>query len=470
LSARACKIVATLGPASDPPERLATLVGAGVDCFRLNFSHGGRAEHAQRFAAVRAAEIHAGKPLAILADLQGPKIRVGAFKGGAVQLRFGETVTIEASDEPGETGLIRLPHETLVKALHVGDVIKLDDGKMQLTVAAREGHRLQARVDFGGRLTDHKGVNVPTRRIPVSALTEKDEDDLAYALEQGADFIALSFVQSADDVRQARALIGDRAGLLAKIEKPSALDDLEEIIGLCDAIMVARGDLGVELPPEQVPIAQRRIVRAARAAGKPVIVATHMLESMIDAPTPTRAEASDVATAVYQGADAVMLSAESAVGRHPATAVAIMDRIIRAVEADPDHWAGLSRDMPRPEPTTADAISLSAREIAEVLDCAVVAAYTSTGSTALRVSRERPRCGVIGMTPLQATARRLCLAWGVRSVVTPDAAQLEEMVDVAVATARNLKAAGTGDRIVVIAGIPPGRAGKTNTVRIVRLE
>jgi pyruvate kinase len=470
MQVRACKIVATMGPASDAPERILMLIEAGVNCFRLNFSHGTHEQHAKRFAAVREAEKRAGKPIAILADLQGPKIRVGSFKDDGIELRYGQVVTLEASENLGEGDLICLPHAELLASLEPGDILKLDDGKMQITVTERAGAKVKAKVDFGGKLTNNKGLNVPTRRIPISALTDKDKEDLAFILTQEADYIALSFVQTADDIREARALVGDRVGILAKIEKPSALAEIDEIISLCDAIMVARGDLGVELPPEQVPIAQRRLVRAARAAGKPVIVATHMLESMIDAPTPTRAEASDVATAVYQGADAVMLSAESAVGRHPATAVAIMDRIIRAVEADESHWSGLLSDHATPEPTTADAISLSAREIAGVLNCATVAAYTSTGSTALRISRERPRCGVLGLSPLLSTARRLCLAWGVRSVVTPDATQLEDMVDAAVATARKLDIAKTDDRIVVVAGIPPGRAGKTNTVRIVRLD
>ncbi len=468
---RACKIVATMGPASDAPERLVMLIEAGVNCFRLNFSHGAHEQHAKRFAAIRAAEKQAGRPIAILADLQGPKIRVGTFEGGAMTLRWGETVTIAASREPGGGDLITMPHPELVGALEAGDIVKLDDGKMQLTVAERlDAARVTAKVDFGGALTDKKGVNVPTRRIPISALTEKDKDDLAFALDQGADYIALSFVQTADDIREARALVGDRAGLLAKIEKPQAMNELNDIIALVDAIMVARGDLGVELPPEQVPIAQRKIVRASRAAGKPVIVATHMLESMIDAPTPTRAEASDVATAVYQGADAVMLSAESAVGRHPATAVAIMDRIIRAVEGDPDHWRGLSRELARPEPTTADAISLSAREIAQVLECAAVVGYTMTGSTALRLARERPHCPVVGLTPLASTARRLALSWGVRSLVTADANDVEDMVNKAMSACRELGVAETGDRVVVTAGIPFGRAGKTNTIRIARLE
>ena len=470
MRARACKIVATLGPASDAPERLLMLIEAGVSCFRLNFSHGAPQEHARRFNAVREAEKRSGQMVAILADLQGPKIRVGKLPTEGVTLRWNEIIALEASDSPGDAACLRLPHPELISVLDKDDVLKFDDGRLQVTVVEKTAAGLKARVDIGGVLKSQKGVNVPTRRIPISPLTPKDRADCAFALDLGVDYIALSFVQAPEDMREARALVGDRAGLLAKIEKPAALEHLDEIVALSDAIMVARGDLGVELPPEQVPIAQRRIVRTARAAGKPVIVATHMLESMIEASTPTRAEASDVATAVYQGADAVMLSAESAVGRHPQTAVAIMDRIIRAVEADPDHWNDIYRDVARPEPTTADAISLSARHIAHVLESAAIVAYTASGSTALRVARERPASSLLAMTPLVATARRLSVVWGVRSVVTEDATQLEPMVDAAVATVRKLEVAGPGDRIVVIAGIPPGRAGKTNTLRIVRIE
>ncbi len=470
MRARDCKIVATMGPASDPPERLMMLVEAGVDCFRLNFSHGAKEDHARRLAAVREAEARIGKPIGVFADLQGPKIRVGSFEGGEIKLRYGQIVTLEASDALGDDKIIRLPHPEIINVLEEGDVLKLDDGKMQLTVVKRHVTQLEARVDFGGTLKNQKGLNVPTRLIPISALTDKDKEDLAYALDLGVDYIALSFVQHPDDVREARALVGDRAGIISKIEKPSALENIEQIVELSDAVMVARGDLGVELPPEQVPIAQRRIIRAARAAGRPVIVATHMLESMVDAPTPTRAEASDVATAVYQGADAVMLSAESAVGRHPQSAVAIMDRIIRAVEGDNEYWKGLPRDMAPPQATTADAIALSARHITDVLDCAAVVAYTATGSTALRVARERPRCGVVGLTPITETARRLTLVWGVRSVVTEDVSNVEEMVAKAEAAVRKLGAVEIGDRVVVIAGIPFGRAGKTNTIRIFRVE
>ena len=470
MRARDCKIVATMGPASDPPERLARLIEAGVDCFRLNFSHGAHEDHARRLQAIRAAEAAAGRPVAVFADLQGPKIRVGQFKDGGVTLRMGDIVTLEASNEPGDGDIIRLPHPEIVASLEPGDILKLDDGKMQITVTARDGERLKAHVDFGGALKNNKGLNVPTRRIPVSALTAKDREDLAFALTLGVDYVALSFVQHPDDVREAREIIQGRAGIISKIEKPSALEQIEDIVELSDAVMVARGDLGVELATEQVPIAQRRIIRAARAAGRPVIVATHMLESMVEAPTPTRAEASDVATAVYQGADAVMLSAESAVGRHPQTAVAIMDRIIRAVEADEDHWSGLTRDMTPPQPTTADAIALSARHMAQVIDASTVVAYTATGSTALRIARERPRCGIIGMTPVTETARKLCLVWGVRAVVTEDAEHTEDMVSKADAVVRKMKVADVGDRVVIVAGIPFGRAGKTNTLRVHRVE
>ena len=470
MRARDCKIVATMGPASDAPERLATLIQAGVDCFRLNFSHGAREDHARRMQAIRAAEAQAGTPVGVFADLQGPKIRVGMFANGEIKLRFNDTVTMEASNEPGSDGLIRMPHPELVNALEVGDILKLDDGKLQVTVTERGRTQCKARVDFGGTLKNQKGVNVPTRRIPISALTAKDREDLAYALELGVDYIALSFVQHPEDVREARGLIGDRAGIIAKIEKPSALAEIEAIVEVADAVMVARGDLGVELPPEQVPIAQRKIIRTARAAGKPVIVATHMLESMVEASTPTRAEASDVATAVYQGADAVMLSAESAVGRHPQSAVAIMDRIIRAVEDDEEYWASLPRDMTPPQATTADAIALSARHIADVIGCAALVAYTATGSTAIRVARERPRCGVIGLTPFLMTARKLALVWGVRSMVTEDVENVEEMVSKADAAVRKLGVAEIGDRVAIIAGIPFGRAGKTNTIRVLRLE
>jgi len=469
MRARFCKVVATVGPASSAPETLRLLHEVGVDVFRLNFSHGDHAGHAKVIRAVRAAEAAAARPIPIMADLQGPKIRVGRFADGGVDLRYGETWRLEASAEIGGDGVIPSPHPEILAALEPGDVLKLDDGKLQLTVTGRDGAAALARVDIGGRLSDRKGVGLAGKTVPIPALTEKDKADLAFALAEGVDYVALSFVQRPEDVAEARALIDGRAGVVVKLEKPSAVAALDEIVALSDAVMVARGDLGVELPPEQVPVIQRRIVRACRRAGRPVIVATHMLESMVDAPSPTRAEASDVATAVFQGADAVMLSAESAVGRHPAAAVAIMDRIIAAAEADEAHWAQLDRDAQKPEATTADAISLSARHIAQVLGCAGILAFTTTGSTALRISRDRPPCRILGVSPDPRVARRLMLAWGVTARTAPDIESFDSMCAIAEAAAREEGLAADGDRIIIAAGFPFGRPGKTNTIKISRL-
>ncbi|MEL7027650.1 MAG: pyruvate kinase [Pseudomonadota bacterium] len=469
MRSRFCKVVATVGPASASAETIRLLHEVGVDVFRLNFSHGDHDGHAKVLKGIRRAETLAGGPIAALADLQGPKLRVGPFQDGGIDLRYGDELRLEASDLAGEAGVIRIPHPEILKVLEPGDVLKLDDGKLQLTVASANGATATAKVDVAGRLTDRKGLGLVGKMAPIPALTEKDKADLAFALDLGVDYVALSFVQRPEDVEEARALIGGRAGVIVKLEKPSAIEALDEIVALADAVMVARGDLGVELPPEQVPVIQRRIIRTCRAAGKPVIVATHMLESMVDAPTPTRAEASDVASAVYQGADAVMLSAESAVGRHPAAAVAIMDRIIAAAEADPEHWMTLHRDAQKPEATTADAISLSARHIAEVLNCAAVVAFTTTGSTALRISRDRPPCRILGVSPDDAVTRRLMLAWGVTACAAPDVRTFDEMCQQAERLAVEKADVPDGERIIIAAGVPFGRPGKTNTIKISRI-
>lgn len=465
---RYCKIVATVGPASSSPSMLRLLHQAGVDVFRLNFSHGDHAKTAGVMRAIREAEAESGAPIAVFADLQGPKIRTGVLKDNGVDLKFGARYRLMLLKETDEEDVIPIPHPEVLDVLEPGDVLKLDDGKLQLTVKSREGEAVIAAADTPGRLTNRKGVNLPGRALPISALTEKDRADLAHALDMGVDYIALSFVQRPEDVAEARKLIGDRAGIIAKIEKPTAVDHLDEILALSDAIMVARGDLGVELPPEHVPGIQRRIVRACRAAGKPVIVATHMLESMVESIAPTRAEASDVSTAVFQGADAVMLSAETAVGRHPPTAVAIMDRIIAATEAD-EESAGFKIALnPETEYTTADAITLSARRIAEVLECRFAVAYTKTGSTAKRLSRDRPRCTVIAATPNADVGRRLALHWGLAPVITEDISDFNEMLEKADRLARE-NGARDGERIVILAGYPFGRPGKTNTLKISRV-
>jgi len=465
---RQCKIVATVGPASSSPSMLRLLNQAGVDIFRLNFSHGEHDKTAKITAAVREISRETGSPIAVFADLQGPKIRTGVLKGDGLDLKYGETYRLILAKESAENEVIPIPHEEILSVLEAGDILKLDDGKLQLTVVSRSKNEVTARADTPGRLSNRKGINLPGRQLPISALTEKDRADLDHALKIGVDYVALSFVQRPEDIEEARALIGDRAGIIAKIEKPSAVAHLDEIIALSDALMVARGDLGVELPPEDVPNIQRRIVRACRRAGKPVIVATHMLESMVESIAPTRAEASDVSTAVFQGADAVMLSAETAVGRHPPTAVAIMDRIISATESDPECASFTSLDDPAAEHTTADAITLSARRIAEVLDCKIAVAYTKTGSTAHRLSRDRPRCAILAATPDAHVANRLALYWGVSPVITDDISHFHEMLAKADVLSM-CHGAKEGDRIIIIAGYPFGRRGKTNTLKISRV-
>ncbi|MGF1544771.1 MAG: pyruvate kinase [Parvularculaceae bacterium] len=467
---RNCKIVATLGPASWAPPTLRLLHNAGVDVFRLNFSHGAHEKTAEAMRAAREIEAETGRPIAVFADLQGPKIRTGVMPNDGVDLKYGATYRLALARESDDPGVIPIPHEEVLSVLQPGDILRLDDGKLQLTVSARDGDDVTAKADTPGRLSNRKGVNLPGRQLPISALTDKDREDLDHALAIGVDYVALSFVQRPEDVREAREIIGDRARIISKIEKPSAVELLDDILAESDAVMVARGDLGVELPPEDVPGIQRRIVKACRAAGKPVIVATHMLESMVDAIAPTRAEASDVATAVFQGADAVMLSAETAVGRHPATAVAIMDRIIAATERDPDTGAraAVHDDGDDAPHTTADAITLSARRIAEVLDCRLAVAYTKTGSTARRLSRDRPRCPILAATPMAEVARQLALHWGVSPVVTEDIADFHEMLHKADKLARD-HGASDGERVIILAGYPFGRPGKTNTIKISRI-
>ena len=469
---RFSKILATVGPASSAPDTLRLLNDVGVDAFRLNFSHGSHEDHARTVKAIRKIEKDTNRPITIVADMQGPKLRVGTFEKGQIELRYGETVTMELSDAVGTDGIICVSHPELFEVLSEGDILKFDDGKLMATVLETAAKTLKLRVDVPGRLGNKKGINVVSVVLPMSAMTEKDRVDMAFALEQEVDYIALSFVQTEKDVTDARAIIGDKAGIIVKIEKPSAVEDLDAILNAADAAMVARGDLGVELPLERVPVVQREIIRKARARGKPVIVATHMLESMIDAPTPTRAEASDVATAIYQGADAVMLSAETAVGRHPATAVAIMDRIIKAAESDPEFWAEFAsnaKKLPH-NATPEDAISRSVRGIAQTLGCKAVLGYTLTGSTVQRISRQRPPCRVIGLTPSQKTASRLALSWGVTPIVTQDPKSFDDMLERVQTVSKNTLGLETGDSVMVAAGIPFGRPGTTDTLKILTIE
>ena len=464
------KIVATLGPASSTEEKIRTLFEAGVDVFRLNFSHGTHDDHRRSIEAIRTIEQDAKRPIAIMMDLQGPKLRVGDFEGGSAILENGRSFRFDMDKTLGNAERACLPHPEIFAALEADSDLLVNDGKIRLRVTDCGKDFAETVVVIGGEISNHKGVNVPGVVLPISSLTEKDRKDMQFGLDHGVDWCALSFIQRPEDLAEARRLIAGRAPILTKLEKPAAIDRLDEIIELSDAVMVARGDLGVEMPPEDVPVLQRRILRACRQTGKPVIVATQMLESMIDSPQPTRAEASDVATAVYDGADAVMLSAETAAGQFPVESVQMMNRIIERVERD-SHWRiTMDANHPKPEATSADAISAAARQIAHTLSAAAIVTYTTSGSTTLRAARERPDVPIIGLTPNQGTARRLAVVWGVHSIFTSDANDFEDMTSRAGQHVYNDGFAHPGERIIITAGVPFGTPGATNLIRIARVE
>jgi pyruvate kinase len=470
LRQRRSRILATLGPSSATHERIHALAVAGADVFRLNFSHGSHADHAARYATIREVERELQRPIGILMDLQGPKLRVGRLAGGRAMLEAGKRFRLDLDPASGDAERAELPHPEIFAALHPGTELLLDDGKLRLRVDACGPDFADTTVLVGGPLLERKGVNVPGVVLPISPLTAKDRADLAFGLELGVDWVALSFVQRADDIRAARALVGDRAWIMAKLEKPAAIDALDEIVAQSDGIMVARGDLGVELPPQQVPVLQRRIVHAARAAGRPVVVATQMLESMVTAPVPTRAEVSDVASAIYEGADAVMLSAESASGQYPVEAVTVMDDVIREVEKDPRWRVGLDASHTPAEATTADAICCALRRVASLLAPAAIVAYTASGASCLRASRERPAAPILALTPNQSIARRLALVWGVHPLAFLEARTLGGMVADGAVTALQHGLAGPDDDVVVVAGFPSGRAGSTNLLHVARVR
>jgi pyruvate kinase len=463
IRARRARIVATLGPASDAPETVRALAQAGADVFRINFSHGAHETHARSIEAVRAAEAALDRPLAVLADLQGPKLRLAEFDGGRANLRVGQAFRLDLHGALGNPDRVSVPHPEVFAALRPGALVLLDDGKVRLRVTGHGPDFADTVVEAGEKLSDHKGLNLPGAAIPIPALTDKDRRDLAFALNQGVDWVALSFVQRAADMAELRQIVRGRAAVLAKIEKPAALDVLDEILDLCDGVMVARGDLGVELNPEDVPVVQKRLIRAARERGLPIIVATQMLESMISAPAPTRAEASDVAGAVYEGADALMLSAETAAGQFPFEAVSIMDRIITRVEKDP-RWPELM--AAEHAVGDADALVAAATYAASIAHTACLTAFTATGQTALRVARERPLTPILALTPNLATARRLALAWGVEPRLVPDIRDPEDMPRVATEEALRIGLALPGDRLMILAGLPMGSPGAANFLRL----
>jgi pyruvate kinase len=466
---RKVRILATLGPASDKPEIIRRLAEAGADAFRINMSHGNHADHKKRIETIRALEKELDRPTTILADLQGPKLRVGRFEGGQAQLKTGRRFFFDRGAAPGDATRVSLPHSEIFAAVGPGTRILVDDGKLVFRVVQADEGRIETLVEVGGTISNNKGLNVPDVVLPLAALTQKDRTDLAFALDNNVDWIALSFVQRPEDVAEARQLIAGKAALLAKIEKPAAVERLDGILELADAVMVARGDLGVELPPEEVPPLQKQIVEAARRMGRPVVVATQMLESMITSPSPTRAEVSDVATAVYDGADAIMLSAESASGDWPIEAVAMMNRIATSVENDPSHAARVHFTETLPDPTTNDAIAHAANNMVHTVGAAAIVVFTTSGSTARRVARERPTVPLLVLTPSMRTARRLGLLWGAHAVRTRDVANFEEMVGKAKRMALRHGAGTTGQRIIITAGVPFGTPGSTNVVHIVRL-
>jgi len=464
---RRAKIIATLGPASRDPETIADLYEAGADVFRLNFSHGTHADHAASVAAIRALEKTTGKPITILMDLQGPKLRVGVFKDGKVVLQTGANFRLDLNAEMGDGARVNLPHPEIFAALKPGAALLINDGHLRLKVKSCGKDFAETEVIVGGVISDRKGVNVPDVTLPIPALTEKDKADLEFGLSQGVDWVGLSFVQRPEDVAAVRKSVNGRAGILSKLEKPAALDQLDAIVQLSDSVMVARGDLGVEMPLEQVPVLQKRIVRSCRKYGKPVVVATQMLESMIKSPVPTRAEASDVATAVYDGADAVMLSAETAAGQFPVRAVATMHRIIKQVEGDEHYLALMQAGHTETEHSSPAAITVAARQIAHTLQAAAIVTFTSSGSTTLRAAQERPDAPILCITPSLTAGRRLGLVWGVHAVVGDFIHSVDDIGDVAVKAALACGIGKDGQALVITAGMPFGKVGSTNMVRVV---
>ncbi|MCT2399255.1 pyruvate kinase [Novosphingobium mangrovi (ex Huang et al. 2023)] len=468
--ARKVKILATLGPASRDRETIAKLLKSGADAFRVNMSHGDHETHRETIANIRAVEKDLMRPVAILCDLQGPKLRVGTFKDGKAFIRHGAHFTLDSDPTPGDENRVCLPHSELFGILEKGQRLLIDDGKLRFVVIRPEKDKILCTAEVGGTISDRKGVNVPDAIIPVPALTEKDRRDLSFAISEGADWIGLSFVQRPEDVAEARRLMGGYGALMAKIEKPAAVQSLDEIIELSDGIMVARGDLGVELLPEEVPPIQKHIIEKTRACGKPVVVATQMLESMITSPTPTRAEVSDVANAVYDGADAVMLSAETAAGQWPVEAVTIMDRIATQVESDSTYHERIHIAETPPDATTADALSASCATIADTLPIEGIIIFTGSGSSARRVARERPAAPMLVLTPSIKTARRGALLWGAHTVLTKDIGSFEEMIAKGKRMALRHGFGAAGSRLVTLAGVPFGVPGSTNLLHVVTLS
>ena len=469
---RRTKIVATLGPASSDEPTIRRLVEAGVDVFRLNFSHGDASVHEENVGKIRRLAAEAGRSIGILQDLQGPKIRTGRFADGSVRLEEGAVFALTCDDDsPGNEERVGVTYSGLCRDVHEGDRLLLDDGRLALEVTGVDGGAIRTRVTLGGTLSDHKGINIPGADLSIPALTEKDVRDMQLGAELDVDWLAMSFVRSRDDLLLARhymARAGSKAKLMAKIEKPGAVDRFSEILREVDGVMVARGDLGVEMAPERVPQIQKRLIHACMEAGKPVVTATQMLESMIQAPTPTRAEASDVANAVYDGTDAIMLSGETAVGAYPVEAVEMMDRIARTVEGDAEYQTGMREHVPAPDETTADAVSFGAVQMAYSLSADLIVTFSSSGTTAQRVARNRPHALTLAITPSERAYRQLAVVWGVVPHLSDDIASTDDMVDSSVRAIAETGLVAPGGRYVITAGVPFGMRGSTNLIRVER--
>jgi pyruvate kinase len=443
------------------------LFEAGADVFRINMSHTAHDKMRELVQTIRAVEKDCNRPIGILVDLQGPKLRLGNFKNEFAQLDTGQDFVLDTDPAPGDSTRVNLPHAEIFAAIQPGDTLLIDDGKLRLTAALVEPRRIVAQVNVGGKVSSRKGVSLPNTVVPLAALAPKDIADLEAALDAGIDWVALSFIQRPEDVAEAKKITRGRAAVMAKIEKPQAVARLDEILELADALMVARGDLGVEMPLERVPGVQKEMTRACRRAGKPVIVATQMLESMISSPVPTRAEVSDVATAIFDGADAVMLSAESAAGQYPIEAVATMNKIAEEVEREEGiYLPALHVLHTEPEPTGADAIAAAARQVAETLDLAAIVCWTSSGATGMRVARERPRPPIVAISPMLGAGRKLSLVWGIHCVVAEDARDQDDMVERACEIASKEDFAKAGERVIIVAGVPLGTPGATNMMRV----
>ena len=467
---RNTKIIATLGPASSSPSKISSLFQAGADIFRLNFSHGTHEDHRKRVFHIRQYEKRLGRPIAILGDLQGPKIRIGVFRKSYIILKNNQRFVLDLNPKEGDQNRVFLPHKEIFKSVKKNNKILIDDGKIVLNIDKVLSDQIITEVLVGGKISNKKGVNIPETFIKMSSLTEKDVRDLKFCLDLSLDYIALSFVQKAKDINDLKKYVGNQTGIMAKFEKPMAIKNMNEILQHCDAAMVARGDLGVEMPPEEVPIIQKKIVQSCRDFGIPVVVATQMLDSMIESPSPTRAEASDVATAVFDAADCLMLSAETASGKFPVESVEIMDRIIRGVENDNSYRQILESKQIKLEETTSDAISSAASQVVKTVLAKAIFTYTRSGATAKRAARERPTVPIIGLSPERITARQLALIWGVHTIHALEPKSFSGMIDNACELAKKEGIVKKGDYVVITAGAPIGVSGSTNNLRIAKIN